>query len=932
MLFIAYILFGVGYSLITIDSSCLLHGWFARLQPFSQVTAMDFAFVVHPLSEQSSDLLNWRNQGIVQSLWSSDVNLFTKSVHEGMRQEPQRESSSSCRFIDFFQNLHSPAGGFARGQLVEIPIGPIHILENPTEAVELITEAVEEAADWGAKVVGLGSITGVVGGRGVYVSERSNAAITTGNSMTVYAALVQLRRACEEAHMRLEDQTLAVVGIPGSIGAAAARLLAPHVKRLILVGRRSTARSRKLAKELDAELMLDIPAALSQAKVILTATSTGACIDQHQLASGSIVVDVAVPADIMQNGVQRKDVLLLSGGLARVPEIMRNNSQYLIFHQGMVPSCLGETMVLALEERMENFSLGRDLCEDRILEIGQLAEKHGFSFHELHSFGVTLRGSDLTEFRKSIVRSESHWRVSLPEEAASNSAEPHLGNGQHTSNGRHITNGHHETDDAEQPIPTLPTPSEVAARAEQRHKEHINPVLIALGGGNSFARTFVRGEGCWLWDAEGNRVLDFIAGFGSLNLGHNHPAVTQAIADALANQAPGFCQTAVNPYAAMLAEKLVELAPANLEMAFFSNSGAESIEAALKLARAVTQRAGLLSCENSYHGKSLGALSVTAKPSYQRPFAPLLPECRSVPYGDLDCLEQKLRTREFAAFIVEPLQGEGGMIVPPADYLRAAQEICRRTETLLVVDEVQTGLGRTGHMFAVDAMGVEPDILTLAKSLGGGAMPIGATLMRPDHWRKAYGSLDNFALHSSTFGGGSLACAAALATLEALQQASLVENVRARAKQLRTGLEALSAKYPKIINEIRGDGLMLGVEVRPFHPLIAEHWRQADQTGAKEFLMPQFRQLISSMPALYVMNNLLSEFSVYAQVARSNPHVIRVQPPLIVSESQVDQFLQALEGTTHDMHECSQSVSSMLTKSHLGIHEAKDVDAKSPAE
>ena len=474
----------------------------------------------------------------------------------------------------------------------------------------------------------------------------------------------------------------------------------------------------------------------------------------------------------------------------------------------------------------------------------------------------------------------------------------------------------------------MPSPTELASKAEERHSEHINPVLTALGGRGGFARPFVRGEGCWLWDAEGNRILDFIAGFGSLNLGHNHPAVTRAIVDALANKAPGFCQTSVNPYAAMLAEKLVELAPANLEMAFFSNSGAEAIEAALKLARAATMRVGLLSCENSYHGKSLGALSVTAKPSYQRPFAPLLPECRAVPFGDLDSLEQRLRTREFAAFIVEPIQGEGGMIVPPAEYLRGAQAICRRTETLLIVDEVQTGLGRTGHMFAVDGLGIEPDVMTLAKSLGGGTMPIGATLMRPELWHKAYGSLENFALHSSTFGGGSLACAASLATLEVLQQATFVQNVRARAEQLRTGIEKIASTYPIVIQNVRGQGLMLGIELRPFHPLIAEHWKQADPTGVKGFMMKQGWEMMESMPALYLMNNLLAEHGIYTQVARSNPLVLRVQPPLIVTESQVDHFLKALENNIGNMSASAKAVASMLTKSHLGIHAASEEDKK----
>ena len=900
-----------------------------------QVTFMDFAFVVHPLSEQSNDLLNWRNPGIVKSLWSSDFFLFSDSLHEGMKQEALEEDDNcclgGCRFIDHFSHLRSPAGGFADGKLVEIPMGPIEILENPTKAVDLITQAVESAADWGAKVVGLGSITGVVGGRGAYVAERTNAAITTGNSLTVYAAIVQLKRACREAHLRLEDQTVAVVGIPGSIGAAAAKILAPQVKRLILVGRRSTARSRSLAKELGAELCLDIPTALKEAKVVLSATSTGACIDQHQLTSGSIVVDVAVPADIMQNHPQRNDVLLISGGLARLPESMAKRSQYLVFHQGLVPSCLGETMVLALEDRMDNFSIGRDLSEEKILEIGGLAEKHGFTFEELHSFGVVLDGSRLMEFRKSIARGRSYWHVETPAPAINS-------NGRHHSNGVHATNGVHTTNGApsngratSEPGVSVPSPQELAERAEQRHTQHINPVLTALGGRGGFARPFVRGEGCWLWDDQDNRVLDFIAGFGSVNLGHNHPAVTQAVTDAIASKAPGFCQTAVNPYAAMLAEKLVELAPANLEMAFFSNSGTESVEAALKLARAATGRAGLLSCENSYHGKTIGALSVTAKPNYQKPFAPLLPECRTVPYGDLECLEQRLRTREFAAFIVEPIQGEGGMVVPPEEYLRQAQEICRRTDTLLIVDEVQTGIGRTGQVFAVDALGVEPDIITLAKSLGGGLMPIGATLMRADHWKQAYGSMESFALHTSTFGGGSMACAAALATLEVIQQESFVANVKARSRQLHEGLEAIRSKFPRVIRQVRGKGLMMGIELSKFDPLIATHWKHSDKTGATEYLMPQWRQTIDSLTAIYVMKTMLTQHNIYTQVARSNQRVLRIQPPLVVTESQIDTFLNALDRTVSEMDACAKSVSAMLTKSHLGIHMAAEADKKTTA-
>ncbi len=194
-------------------------------------------------------------------------------------------------------------------------------------------------------------------------------------------------------------------------------------------------------------------------------------------------------------------------------------------------------------------------------------------------------------------------------------------------------------------------------------------------------------------------------------------------------------------------------------------------------------------------------MSVTGNGAYQRPFAPLLPDCRAVPFGDLDALEDALRERRFAAFIVEPIQGEGGMIVPPAGYLRAARDLCRAAGTLLIVDEVQTGLGRTGALFAVDEEGVEPDVLTLAKSLGGGLVPLGAMLTRRELWRKAYGSARTFALHSSTFGGGSLACAAGLATLRVLRDEDLCVRARSVAGSCTRGFpscadgDGWSAKY-----------------------------------------------------------------------------------------------------------------------------------------
>ncbi len=729
---------------------------------------MKFGFLVHPLTDETKELMQLDGGGVLLGNWGNNILQFCLDLHgatEAWKQQAKEEVVSEARMVDELAELASLKGARADGRLYEIPMDARSILEDPGQAIEYMEQAVDRAAEWGAGVVGLGSMTGIVGGQGEHLAGRGPLPVTTGNSLTVYAALQSLLIACAETDIDLRRETVAVVGIPGSIAAAAARWLAPRCRRLLLVGRRPSPRAARLAAELSAEFLVEIPPALSRARVVVSATSTGDCIDPGLLLPGSVVIDVAVPTDVTIPKVPRDDVLLLSGGLARVPDTMPRNSMFLGFYQGVVPCCLGETMVLALEERAECFSLGRDLNLDRIEEIGVLARKHGFDFAQLFSFGQKLESSALARFRKAVVRRrpESH-----PDTAH---------NGAHTNGTSHPK--------APFPPPDEPTIAQLAGRASQLHERYINPILVGLGHKNGFVKTFVRGLGNELWDADGKAYLDFVAGFGSMNLGHNHPAVVRAVRAALDEQASGFTPSAINPFAANLAEQLIAVAPPGLEMVFFANSGTEAVEAGLKLARATIHRPGLLSCERSFHGKSLGSLSVTGNGVYQRPFGPLLPECQAVPFGDLPALERALHTRRFAAFIVEPIQGEGGMIVPPAGYLRAAQELCRSTGTLLIVDEVQTGLGRTGTLFAVDEEGVEPDILTLAKSLGGGLVPLGAMLCRRDLWMKAYGSAQTFALHTSTFGGGSLACAAGLAALRVLRDEDLCATARRAADSYR---------------------------------------------------------------------------------------------------------------------------------------------------
>jgi acetylornithine/succinyldiaminopimelate/putrescine aminotransferase/predicted amino acid dehydrogenase len=803
-----------------------------------------------------------------------------------MRDGPRQGS----RVVDTFAGLVSAAGARAEGRLYEIPMDARSILAEPDQALEFMEQAVADAIGWGARIVGLGSMTGIIGNHGAYLAERHPIAVTTGNSLTVYATVRNLEHYCEALGIDLADEEVAVVGIPGSIATAVAALLAPRCRRLVLGARQASPRAIRWADRLGARLEVELPKALAGASIVATATSSGDCIDPRWLRPGCLVLDVGVPSDVRRSTPARDDILILSAGYMRVPASMPRDSFFLRFYHGIVPSCLGETMVLALEDRADSFSIGRELDLGRIREIGRLAEAHGFAFSEPLACGQPLRAEARSQFLKVLARTRP-----------ARSCRSRRGDGQ--------------VDGADEGVDRAATDlAGLAEYAAERHGRHINPVLVGVGGPTGLTRTFVRGEGAELFDDSGRAYLDFVAGFGSLNLGHNHPAVVAAIGAALAQHAPGFSPASVNPLAAALAEQLVAITPRGLEMVFFTNSGAESVEAALKLARAATGRSGLLSCLGSFHGKTFGALSVTGNRTYQRPFGPLIPDCRAIPYGDVRALESALATHQYAAFVVEPIQGEGGMVTPPPGYLAEAHRLCRESGTLFIADEVQTGLGRTGPLFAVERDGIEPDILTLAKSLGGGLMPLGAMIARRDLWMGAYGSYQTFALHSSTFSGGSLACAAGLATLRVLGGGSLLGEAARRGRQLREGLEAIVRDCP-ILRAVRGHGLMLGLEFHELSPALLANFKEFDQAGVNGWLVPGYEDLMRTIPALYVQSNLLHEHAIFTQVARSNPQVLRVQPPLIVGAAQVDRSLEALRSTCAEWARLGACAEAILNKS-----------------
>jgi len=408
-----------------------------------------------------------------------------------------------------------------------------------------------------------------------------------------------------------------------------------------------------------------------------------------------------------------------------------------------------------------------------------------------------------------------------------------------------------------------------------------NPGLAKTLGLLGFDRVYTEASGVVLKDKEGNEYLDFLGGFGSLNLGHNPEAVTRAVEKV--EKRPNILHTSLNPVSAALAHNLAQITPGELSRTFFCNSGTEAVEGAIKLARASTGKKTIIYCENSFHGKSMGSLSVTGRSKYQEEFAPLVPGCRAIPFGDAKALERELnRSDDVAAFIVEPIQGEGGIIVPPEGYLKNVQEICKKHEVLLIVDEIQTGLGRTGKMFACEHEGVEPDIMTLAKSLGGGVMPVGAFITTPAIWDRAYGSVQKCTLHTSTFGGNTRGMAAALAAVQEIIEKGLPEMAAEKGNYLMERLKEATAGHP-LVKDVRGRGLLVGIEFNGPGKLLNQLTGGIAEKLSQEYV------------GAFVAGELLNKYRIITAYSLNNPNTIRLEPPLTVTYEQLDRVVSALD-------------------------------------
>jgi ornithine--oxo-acid transaminase len=427
-------------------------------------------------------------------------------------------------------------------------------------------------------------------------------------------------------------------------------------------------------------------------------------------------------------------------------------------------------------------------------------------------------------------------------------------------------------------------------RGAERYDLHaglLNPQLPRMLRAIGFDKIYTRAEGSYLYDDAGRDYLDMLSGFGVFALGRHHPVVRQALHDTLELGLADLTQFDAPPLAGPLAEALLARVP-HLDRVYFSNSGTEAVEAALKFARYFTRRKRIVYCSHAFHGLTAGSLSVNGAREFRKGFGPLLPDT-AIPFGDLAALERELRRGNVAGFLVEPIQGKGVAVAPPG-FLAGAQRLLRAHGALLIADEVQCGVGRTGRFFAFEHDGVEPDLVATAKALSGGYIPIGATLGREEIFARVYSSMDRVLVHDSTFGSNAQAMAAGLATLHVLDAEDVIENARSVGAELTRRLAELAERY-EMIGDVRGRGLMIGIEFRApgRSRRLRAHWRALELARRGLF-------------AQTVVHALFHRHRVLTQVSGDHIEVIKLIPPLIIGEAEVDRVIAAFDDVLADAH------------------------------
>ncbi len=430
----------------------------------------------------------------------------------------------------------------------------------------------------------------------------------------------------------------------------------------------------------------------------------------------------------------------------------------------------------------------------------------------------------------------------------------------------------------------------IAGRRAEKYSlfdRYLNAQLVRVLKTIGFDVDYVRGEGPYLFDADGNRYLDLLSGFGVFAVGRNHPTVANALRQVLDAQLAGLVQMDVSLLAGLLAERLVSRLP-HLDKVFFCNSGAEAVEGAIKFARAATRRAKIVYCDHAFHGLTMGALSLNGDELFRAGFGPLLGDCVRVPFNDVVALERALKTGDVAAFVFEPIQGKG-VNLPDDGYLQEAQRLCRKHGALFVADEIQTGLGRTGRFVACEHWGVEPDMVLLAKALSGGFVPVGAIVMRRPIFEKMYDRMDRAVVHGSTFAKNDMAMAAGLATLAVFDDEKLVERAADVGERLIANLRRRLSGF-EFVKDVRGKGLMIAIEFGPPKSLkLRAAYAMLDKANKGLFC-----QLI--------LIPLFKRHRILAQVAGHAMPVIKLLPSLVLSDADAGWIETAFEDVVGESH------------------------------
>ena len=428
------------------------------------------------------------------------------------------------------------------------------------------------------------------------------------------------------------------------------------------------------------------------------------------------------------------------------------------------------------------------------------------------------------------------------------------------------------------------------------HTRHLNEQMVRVLKTIGYDVGFRSGRGQYLYDRDGTKYLDLLSGWGVFAIGRNHPAVRDVLKRVLDADLPNLVQMDVSALAGVLAERLLARVP-YCEKVFFANSGTEAVEAAIKFARAATGRPGLVYCGHAFHGLSYGSVSLVGDDVFRQGLGPFLPDCAEIPFNDLAALERALATRKIAAFMVEPIQGKG-VNLPADDYLAQALALCRKHGTLMVADEIQSGMGRTGRFLALEHWGVEPDLVLIAKSLSGGHVPVGAVLTRKWIFDKLFNRMDRAVVHGSTFSKNDLAMAAGLATLDVIESERVIENAAAKGARLTAAFADMARRY-ELVKEVRGKGLMIGLEFgAPRSLALKASWSLLESMNKGLFC-----QLIT-IP-------LFKEHKVLCQVAGHGSLTVKLLPPLIITDEDCDWIERAFDAAIAEAHRVPGAVWSL---------------------